>query len=116
MKEVIWIGTSKEDLKEFPQDVQRVMGYALHHAQEGSRANNTSILKGFGSANVIEIKDNSESGTYRTVYTVEKPEYVFVIHAFHKKSKEGKEVPKKDKDKIERRLKEVDALYKALNG
>ena len=31
-KPVIWIGSSYEDWKAFPDDVQDVMGYALHLA------------------------------------------------------------------------------------
>jgi hypothetical protein len=37
-----------------------------------------------------------------------------VIHAFQKKSKTGKEVPKKDREKIEVRLREVNVLYLRL--
>ena len=61
----------------------------------GKKSAKAKVLTGFGSAKVLEIKDNHASGTYRTVYPVEKPKFVFVVHAFQKKSKEGKKVPKK---------------------
>lgn len=116
MKEVIWLGTSKDDLMEFPGEVQDEMGYALFLTQNGKKNSHIKILTGYKSANVQEIKINDRSGTYRTVYTVEKKEYVFVVHAFHKKSKKEGEVPKKDQDTIDRRLKEVDEEYKKLKN
>lgn len=116
MKELIWIGTSKNDLKEFPDAVQDEMGHALLVAQKGCKPVNAKVLKGFGSAKVLEIKENDKSGTYRTVYTVEKPEFIFVVHAFQKKSKSGIETAPQDMDKIKRRLKEVDALYNKLKN
>ena len=71
MKKIFWIGTSKEDLKEFPEEIQDEMGHALLVAQLGKKPFNGKILSGFGSANVLEIKENDPSGTYRTVYTVD---------------------------------------------
>ncbi len=33
LKPLVWVATNREDLKEFPEEVQRVMGYALYLAQ-----------------------------------------------------------------------------------
>lgn len=41
-------------------------------------------------------------------------DFVFVLHAFQKKSKSGKATPKPELDKINRRLKEAKELYKIL--
>jgi phage-related protein len=114
MKELIFIGTSKDDLLEFPEEVQDETGYALYLEQMGDKPPKAKILRGFGNANVREIVDNDPSGTYRTVYTAEKPEFVFVLHAFQKKSKSGIETPPQEIKKVKARLKEVDALYKEL--
>lgn len=114
MKELIFVGTSKEDLLEFPDDVQDKTGYALYLEQMGDKPAKSKVLKGFGSANIREIVDRDASGTYRTVYTVEKPEFIFVVHAFQKKSKSGIETPPQEINKVKLRLKEVDALYKEL--
>ena len=35
--ELAWIGRSRDDLKEFPEDVQDVIGYALYLAQIGRK-------------------------------------------------------------------------------
>lgn len=114
MKHLEWIGTSKNDLKDFPEEVQGAMGYALHLAQCGEKHGHAKPLSGIGSAKVLEIKENDISGTYRTVYTVEMGDYVFVLHAFQKKSKSGIATPKTELDKINRRLKDARALYKTL--
>ncbi len=46
-KELIWIGSTKEDLKKFPAEVRSVMGYAFHVAQAGGKHPDTKPLKGF---------------------------------------------------------------------
>lgn len=43
-------------------------------------------------------------------------EFIFVLHAFQKKSKSGIATPKQEIDLVKRRLKEADALYKELSG
>ena len=67
-----------------------------------------------GGAGVIEIRENDQAGTYRLVYTIEIDDYVFVLHAFQKKSKSGMATPKQEIELIKNRLKEARALYKEL--
>lgn len=110
----MWIGSSYEDLKEFPSSVRNAVGYALFFAQTGTKHPHTKVLSGMGNANVIEIRENDISGTYRLIYTVEIEECVFVLHAFQKKSKSGIATPKKELEKINDRLKEARILYKEL--
>jgi phage-related protein len=112
MKRLLWIGSSKEDLKEFPDEVQDEMGHGLYLAQMGDRYKSAKTLSGLGNAKLIELKENDRSGTYRVVYTVEMAEFIFVLHSFQKKSKTGKETPKQEMDLVKRRLKEAEALYK----
>ncbi len=114
MKRLEWVGTSKKDLKEFPEEVQGAMGYALHLAQCGERHGHAKIFSGMGNAKILEIVENDKSGTYRTLYTLEMEGFVFVLHAFQKKSKSGRSTPKPELDKLKRRLKEAQELYKQL--
>lgn len=113
-KRLEWVGSSKKDLKDFPEDIQGAMGYALHLAQCGEKHGHAKPFSGVGNAKVLEIRENDKSGTYRTVYTVEMEGFVFVLHAFQKKSKSGIATPKTELDKIKRRLKEAYVLYKTL--
>ncbi len=104
IKPVVWVGSSHEDWRTFPDDVQDVMGYALHLAQCGNKANNVKPLTGFKGASVLEITDNYDSDTYRAVYTMKFQEVVYILHAFQKKSKKGIATPKSDIRLIEQRL------------
>lgn len=104
-KPLHWIGTSRDDLREFPKDVKRSVGVALRAAQEGSKAPYAKPLKGFGDAGVLEIVDDFDGDTYRAVYTVRFAGFVFVLHAFQKKSKSGIATPKNEIDKVKQRLK-----------
>jgi phage-related protein len=69
-------------------------------------------LKGFGGAGVLEVVEDFAGNTYRAVYTVKFEEVVYVLHAFQKKSKKGRETPKSDIDLIRSRLKLAEEHYK----
>lgn len=115
MKPLIWVGSSKEDLLEFPDEVKSSVGYGLYLAQAGERSVHSKVLQGFCGAGVLEIKESDESGTFRVVYTVKLSNYIFVLHAFQKKSKQGIKTPKREMDLVEKRLKEAQEIYKELN-
>ena len=70
MKALLWMGSSKKDLKSFPEGIQDVFGFALYQAQTGEKHEDAKPLKGFGSAGVLEVVENDQGGTYRAVYTV----------------------------------------------
>ena len=95
-KPLIWMGSSKKDLRALPADVVDVFGYALYVAQTGKRHDNTKVLKGFGGASVLEVIESQAGNTYRAVYTVRFAAAVIVLHVFQKKSKSGIETPKPD--------------------
>jgi phage-related protein len=112
VKKVIWIGRSKTDLKEFPDRVQRSVGFALKNVQQQITPPSSKVLKGFGSSKVREIIENDSNGTYRVVYTVEFRDYVAVLHAFQKKSKSGISTPTQEIELVKKRLAEAKAYIK----
>lgn len=112
MKRLLWVGSAKKDLKAMPDDVQDTFGYALHQAQVGKRHEQAKPLKGFGSAGVLEVVENSGGGTFRAVYTVKFGDAVYVLHCFQKKSMHGIATPKPDMDLIRERLKAAEAHAK----
>ena len=107
-RELVWLGSTLEDLREFPDESRREVGFALRQAQNGKKAPNAKPLKGFHGTSVLEIVDNFDSDTFRAVYTVRFEEAVYVLHCFQKKSKSGISTPKQDIDLIERRLKQAE--------
>jgi phage-related protein len=110
-KPVRWIGSSKEDLREFPEDVRRRVGGALWDAQLGLKAPYAKPLRGFGGAGVLEIVDDFDGDTFRAVYTVRFARVIYVLHAFQKKSKRGIAAPKAELKLIEQRLKRAREDY-----
>jgi phage-related protein len=112
MKTVLWVASSKKDLRDLPEPVIREFGYALYQAQEGSYPDIAKTLGGFGSAEVIELKENDASGTYRAVYTVRFADAIVVLHVFQKKSTKGIETCKQDIDLIHTRLKQAELTYR----
>ena len=108
---VRWMGSSKDDLSAFPQDVKRRVGGALWEAQLGLKAPFARPLKGFGSASVLEIIDDFDGDTYRAVYTVRFAGVVYVRHAFQKKSTKGIATPKREMAVVTERLKRAKEDY-----
>jgi phage-related protein len=112
MKPVYWIASSQKDLKDFPREAQRHIGFALHFAQMGDKHPSAKPLQGFGDTSVLEVVEDYDGDTYRAVYTVRFAEVVYVLHAFQKKSKHGIATPKRDIDLIGTRLKQAQEEYK----
>jgi phage-related protein len=111
LKPVEWISSARDDLREFPEEVQQMMGFALYRAQLGKKHPDAKPLKGFKGSDVLEIVENFDGETYRAVYTVKFEGIVYVLHAFQKKSKRGIATPKQDIDLIEARLKRAREHY-----
>jgi phage-related protein len=102
LKQLVWIGSSRTDLKDLPNEVQDEFGYGLYQAQAGEFPDYGKLLKGFDS--VVEIICNFDKNTYRAVYTTKLGDKLYVLHVFQKKSKMGIRTPKPDLDLIKRRL------------
>ena len=113
-KPLIWIGSSRKDLREFPEDVQHRMGYALWIAQTGDKHRDAKALSGFGGAGVLEIIEDYRGDTFRAVYTLKYADVLFMLHAFQKKSKTGRETPRRDIELIRQRLREVERIAKEM--
>lgn len=110
-KRVFWVGTSRDDLREFPKGVRLVCGQAIFDAQMGTKHPDAKPLKGFGGAGTLEVVDSDRGNAYRAIYTVKFAGVVYVLHAFQKKSKSGVKTPQDEIDKVRRRLKEAEKHY-----
>lgn len=103
-KPLLWVCSSKKDLKKMPTDVQDVFGYALDLAQSGLKHPDAKPLKGFGGAGVLELIEDFDTNTYRAVYTVRFGRAIYVLHCFQKKSTTGIKTAQADIDLIRKRL------------
>jgi phage-related protein len=110
LKPVIWVGASLKQLREFPAPVQDHIGYALYVAQRGGKHQDAKVLSGFGGTGVLEVIKDYRGDTFRAVYTLKYAGMVFVLHAFQKKSKSGKQTPRRDIELIRQRLREAEQI------
>jgi len=110
-KPLFWVGSSRKDVREFPEEVKDVMGHALDVAQLGGKHPDAKPLGGSGGAGVLEVVDDFAGDTYRAVYTVRFAGAVYVLHAFQKKSKRGIKTPQRELDLVKERLKRAEQEY-----
>lgn len=103
-------GSSRDDLRAFPDPVQDHMGYAIYVAQRGEKHGDAKVLKGFGGAGVLEVVRDFQGDTFRAVYTLRFAGAVYVRHAFQKKSKTGRETPRRDIELIEKRMRDAEKI------
>jgi phage-related protein len=108
LKPVIWIGSTRGDLRDMPQQVRRDIGQALYAAQQGVTDPSAKRLKGFGGMRVMEVVERYRTDAYRAVYTAYFANAIYVLHVFQKKSKRGIATPKPDMDLIRRRFAEAE--------
>jgi phage-related protein len=88
------------------------MGYALYVAQRGGRHRDAKTLSGFGGAGVVELIRGFRGDTFRTMYTLRFAGAVYVLHAFQKKSKTGRETPRREIELVKQRLREAEQIAK----
>lgn len=104
MRDIFWVGSSRDDVRAFPAEARREVGFALRSIQLGGVPDNAKQLRGFRDAGVYEIVANDEHGTYRVVCAVKLPGAIYVLHAFQKKSTQGIATPQRHLALIRQRL------------
>ena len=103
MKPVAFQGTSLDDLRAFPAEARREAGHQLNRVQRGLDPNDWKPMPGIG-VGVREIRVRDEAGAFRVIYTANRPEAVYVLHAFQKKTPQ---TTKRDLDLAKARLWEL---------
>ena len=111
IRPIVWIGSSRRDLREMPERVRRDIGQALYIAQQGMTDPAAKPLKGFGGARVMEIVERYRTDAYRAVYTAHFTNAVYVLHVFQKKARRGIATAKQDVELIRRRFAEAERHY-----
>ena len=114
-KPLFWVGSSKDDLKRFPEAVKDQIGLALSVAQFGGKHPKAKPWRGEG-AGVLEVVEDRRGDTYRAVYTVRFQGAIYVLHAFQKKSPSGIRTAHTDIELIGSRLKLAKQDYETRYG
>lgn len=66
---LVWMGNSRKNIREFPEQARVSVGYALQLVQAGETPIDAKIFKGVGSG-VYEIVKRYDTDTYRVVYAL----------------------------------------------
>jgi phage-related protein len=85
MKPIVWVGSAEFDLKSFPASAVDDVGHQLFRVQCGLEPDDWKPMPSVG-VGVREIRVRDPSGAFRTIYLATRPEAVFVLHCFRKRS------------------------------
>lgn len=85
MKPLRFLGDSSKRLRAFPADARQDAGYQLDSVQGGEQSTDFKPMPSVGPG-VEELRVWDDSGTFRVIYTARRPEAIYVLHAFQKKT------------------------------
>ena len=83
-KLLAWIGSSLDDIRQFPQEAKRKAGLELRAIQRGQDLMDFRPMPAVGPG-VQEIRIRAR-GAYRVFYVAKLEEVIYVLHAFQKKT------------------------------
>jgi len=101
-KALKFVGSSLDDLRNFPEEARRAAGFELRAIQNGFEPRDWRAMQSIGPG-VKEIRIHM-LGEWRIVYVAKLSDAVYVLHAFHKK---GQKTNKNDIELARRRLKQI---------
>ena len=84
VKELKFVGSSLDDLRNFPEEARRVAGFELRAVQNGLNPQDSKPMRSIGPG-VKEIRIHV-FGEWRIVYLAKMIDAIYVLHAFQKKS------------------------------
>jgi len=114
-KPLHWIGSALKEVRRFPAEVQRTVGFALGAAQFGGKHPAAKPWKGEGSG-VLEIVKDYDGDTFRAIYTIRFARAVYALHAFQKKSPRGIKTRQSDIDLVRERFRMAELDYEERYG
>ena len=101
-KPLVWLGSSLNDLRAFPNEARQEAGFQLRRVQQGLLPADWKPMVTVGSG-VIEIRIHTTE-EYRVFYIAKFAEAVYVLHAF---SKGTQKTPTRDIALAQRRYSEL---------
>ncbi len=102
-KEIRWVGSSYDDILDFPDEPRKKAGFQLGKVQAGLEPEDWKPFNDVG-AGAKEIRVTDRSGIFRVMYVEKFEEAVYVLHCFQKKTEA---TTKHDKDIAEARYRVV---------
>ena len=89
MKTLRFIGSSLDDLRDFPLEARRDAGFELDAIQRGLQPSDWKPMRSVG-AGVYEIRLHI-SGEWRIIYVAKFSNAIYVLHAFQKKAQKTRQ-------------------------
>lgn len=106
-KPITFIGTSLDDLRDFPQGARREAGLQLDKVQNGEDPDDWKSMSVTVGNGAFEIRVRDEAGIFRVIYVAKFKEAVYVLHAFQKKTPR---TAQKDLDLAKARYTELNSM------
>ncbi|RVE78500.1 type II toxin-antitoxin system RelE/ParE family toxin [Sinorhizobium meliloti] len=103
MKELVFLGDSLEQLRDFPEAARKEAGVQLHKVQQGLEPSDWKPMASVAQG-VREIRIRDEVGAFRVLYIAKIEDAVFVLHAFQKKTQQ---TARRDLDLAAARLRQI---------
>jgi phage-related protein len=103
VKDILWTGSSRADLLQFPADVRRIAGFQLRKVQHGLDPDDWKPFDDIGMG-TKEIRIRDTDGIYRVMYVAKFKEAIYVLHCFQKKTEA---TSKHDKKIAEERYRQI---------
>jgi phage-related protein len=85
VKNLRFVGSSLDDLRNFPAEARRQAGFELYAVQRGLQPSDSKPMNDIG-AGVREIRVHV-LGEWRVLYVAKFADAVYVLHSFQKKSR-----------------------------
>jgi phage-related protein len=104
MKPVVFLGSSLEDIRNFPAEARRVVGFELTFVQQGLEPSDWKPIKAIGPG-VKEIRVHV-LGEWRVLYVAKFSDAIYVLHGFQKKTQRTR---KEDIELARKRYNEIGA-------
>lgn len=103
MKSIKFIGSSLDDLRDFPAEARRQAGFELAAVQRGLEPSDWKPMNTVG-AGVREIRIHV-LGEWRVLYVAKFAGAIYVLHAFQKKTRKTRQ---EDIELAQRRYKQIE--------
>lgn len=101
-KPLVWVASTLDDLRAFPEDARRMVGYQLRRVQLGLMPDDWKAMTSVGQG-IYELRVHTEL-EHRVLYVAKYEEAIYVLHAFEKRSRQTRQL---DIELARRRLAEV---------
>lgn len=110
-KLLVWVGTSLDLLRAFPEAACRLAGYQLRRVQSGLMPSDWKPMPSVGPG-VVEMRVHTAL-EHRVFYIARFPEAVYVLHACEKRTRRTRQA---DLELVRARLAELQRLRRQSEG